>query len=97
MAGAAEDGVGGLRRRPGVRGDEGAQRRGAPHRPLRAIPPVGRPCPPAVLPDVYTYVTHGRGILGSSGAYNKRHRRLCGPPFRSPALLRRFGDVVVER
>ena len=42
-------------------------------------------------------MTHGKGILGSSGDYNRRHRRLCQPPFRSKELLARFGEVVVAR
>ncbi|PRW33565.1 cytochrome P450 [Chlorella sorokiniana] len=49
------------------------------------------------LPDIYSWVTHGKGLLGSQGDYNRRHRKLCGPPFRSADLLRSFGDVVVER
>ncbi|WIA42697.1 hypothetical protein OEZ86_008649 [Tetradesmus obliquus] len=49
------------------------------------------------LPDIYKYVTHEKGILGSQGAYNDRHRRLCAPPFRNKAQLERFADVVVQR
>lgn len=49
------------------------------------------------LPDIYKWVTHEKGILGSSGEYNRRHRKLVGPPFRSAALLGRFADVVVDR
>eukprot|EP00884_Botryococcus_braunii_P015417 jgi/Botrbrau1/2559/Bobra.0079s0045.1 len=49
------------------------------------------------LPDIYKWVTHEKGILGSQGAYNKRHRQLCQPPFRSPALLATFADVIVQR
>jgi len=40
---------------------------------------------------------HGRGILGSQGKYNRKHRQLCQPPFRSPALLDRFCGTIVER
>ncbi|GIL78304.1 hypothetical protein Vretifemale_7752 [Volvox reticuliferus] len=49
------------------------------------------------LPDIYTYVTHGKGILGSQDEYNARHRRLCSGPFRNRAQLQRFSNVVVER
>lgn len=49
------------------------------------------------LPDIYKFVTHEKGLLGSGGDYNRRHRRLCGPPFRSGELLRKFGEVVVDR
>ncbi|EFJ41317.1 cytochrome P450 [Volvox carteri f. nagariensis] len=49
------------------------------------------------LPDIYTYVTHGKGILGSQDEYNARHRRLCSGPFRSRTQLQRFSKVVVER
>ena len=34
------------------------------------------PC--ADLPDIYSWVTHGKGLLGSQGDYNRRHRKLCG-------------------
>jgi hypothetical protein len=47
--------------------------------------------------DIYKWVTHEKGILGSQGSYNKRHRQLCQPPFRSPALLASFADVIVQR
>ncbi|PNW87838.1 hypothetical protein CHLRE_01g003850v5 [Chlamydomonas reinhardtii] len=49
------------------------------------------------LPDIYTYVTHGKGILGSQDEYNARHRRLCSGPFRNKWQLQRFSSVVVER
>ncbi|GLI63266.1 hypothetical protein VaNZ11_006170 [Volvox africanus] len=49
------------------------------------------------LPDIYTYITHGKGILGSQDDYNARHRRLCSGPFRNRAQLQRFSHVVVER
>jgi len=49
------------------------------------------------LPDVYSFVAGGRGILGSQGRFNRRHRQLCAPPFRSPALLERFAADVVDR
>ncbi|KXZ42915.1 hypothetical protein GPECTOR_111g248 [Gonium pectorale] len=49
------------------------------------------------LPDIYAYVTHGKGILGSQDEYNARHRRLCSGPFRNRAQLQRFSSVVVQR
>lgn len=51
----------------------------------------------ALFQDIYKYVTHEKGILGSQGDYNKRHRSLCQPPFRSKQQLERFADVVVQR
>ncbi|GFR44798.1 hypothetical protein Agub_g6133, partial [Astrephomene gubernaculifera] len=49
------------------------------------------------LPDIYAYVTHGKGLLGSQDEYNARHRRLCSGPFRNRAQLQRFSSVVVDR
>jgi hypothetical protein len=49
------------------------------------------------LQDIYKYVTHEKGLLGSQGAYNARHRKLCQPPFRNKPQLERFADVVVQR
>lgn len=54
------------------------------------------PCEP-VAQDIYKYVTHEKGLLGSQGDYNARHRRLCAPPFRNKQQLQRFADVVVQR
>lgn len=59
-----------------------------------------RCCIPATLThlqDIYKYVTHEKGLLGSQGDYNARHRRLCAPPFRNKQQLQRFADVVVQR
>ena len=47
--------------------------------------------------DIYKFVTHEKGILGSQGEYNRRHRKLCQPPFRSPQLLQDFASIVVHR
>ena len=47
--------------------------------------------------DIYKFVTHEKGILGSQDEYNRRHRKLCQPPFRSPQLLQEFASVVVHR
>jgi hypothetical protein len=47
--------------------------------------------------DIYTWITHGKGILGSQGDYNAKHRRLCAPPFRNNTLLKRFSSVITER
>eukprot|EP00240_Pyramimonas_obovata_P000733 CAMPEP_0118932954 /NCGR_PEP_ID=MMETSP1169-20130426/10801_1 /TAXON_ID=36882 /ORGANISM="Pyramimonas obovata, Strain CCMP722" /LENGTH=583 /DNA_ID=CAMNT_0006875663 /DNA_START=463 /DNA_END=2215 /DNA_ORIENTATION=+ len=49
------------------------------------------------LPDVYTYVTDGKGILGSGGAYNKKHRKMCTPFFQANTILRSVSGVVGER
>ncbi|CAI7819201.1 unnamed protein product, partial [Closterium sp. NIES-54] len=46
------------------------------------------------LPAVYEYVTHGKGILGSQGEYNRAHRRMCQPPFMRPNLLDAFSDTI---
>ncbi|CAI5996367.1 unnamed protein product [Closterium sp. NIES-64] len=43
---------------------------------------------------VYEYVTHGKGILGSQGEYNRAHRRMCQPPFMRPNLLDAFSDTI---
>jgi hypothetical protein len=56
-----------------------------------------RPCFSTPLQDIYKYVTHEKGLLGSQGDYNARHRRLCAPPFRNKQQLQRFADVVVQR
>jgi hypothetical protein len=47
--------------------------------------------------DIYKYVTHEKGILGSQGDYNQRHRRLCAPPFRNKHQLEAFAEIVVQR
>jgi len=49
------------------------------------------------LPDIYKWVTHEKGILGSQDDYNARHRRLCQPPFRSKSVLNRFSGVISKR
>jgi hypothetical protein len=49
------------------------------------------------LPDIYKWVTNEQGILGSQGTYNRKHRRLCQPTFRRPALLEDFADVISAR
>mmetsp|Transcript_33372 Transcript_33372/g.86576 ORF Transcript_33372/g.86576 Transcript_33372/m.86576 type:complete len:592 (+) Transcript_33372:398-2173(+) len=49
------------------------------------------------LPDIYKWVTAEKGILGSQGSYNRKHRRLCQPTFRRPALLEGFSDVIAAR
>lgn len=49
------------------------------------------------LPAVYNMVYEGKGILGSEGAYNRRHRSLCQAPFLSTKLLRIFSNVITDR
>lgn len=49
------------------------------------------------LPDIYKWVTNEKGILGSQGNYNKRHRMLCQPTFRKPSLLDSFSAVVASK
>lgn len=49
------------------------------------------------LPDIYKYVTHEKGILGSQGAYNRKHRQLCQAPFAQNKWLRQFAGVIVAR
>jgi hypothetical protein len=49
------------------------------------------------LQDIYKYVTHEKGILGSQDDYNARHRRLCQPAFRNKQQLQSFADVMVSR
>ena len=47
--------------------------------------------------DVYKFATHEKGILGSQGAYNSKHRRMCSPPFRLPSLLKQFSPIITDR
>merc|ERR1719199_1455179 len=49
------------------------------------------------LPDVYAYVTKGKGILGSGGQYNKQQRKMCMPFFQTAPILERYSQVVVDR
>lgn len=49
------------------------------------------------LPDVYAYVTDGKGILGSGGDYNKQQRKMCMPFFQAIPMLKQYSDVVVDR
>ncbi len=58
--------------------------------------PLGHPTCIACA-DIYKWVTHEKGILGSQDDYNARHRRLCQPPFRSKAVLQRFSGVISDR
>lgn len=44
------------------------------------------------LPDVYKFATQGKGILGSSGKFNKEHRAMCKGPFQSKRILRQFAE-----
>eukprot|EP00897_Mesotaenium_endlicherianum_P009449 jgi/Mesen1/8532/ME000482S07990 len=46
------------------------------------------------LPAVYEHVTHGKGILGSQGEYNRVHRKLCQPPFMRPQQLQHFASAI---
>jgi hypothetical protein len=55
------------------------------------------PCLNFGMQDIYKYVTHEKGLLGSQGEYNRRHRSLCQPAFRNKAQLDRFAEVVVQR
>jgi len=48
------------------------------------------------LPAVYEMVYEGKGILGSEGEYNKKHRSLCQAPFLSTKLLRIFSIGMVK-
>eukprot|EP00850_Spirogloea_muscicola_P015455 SM000118S25598 [mRNA] locus=s118:217470:221209:- [translate_table: standard] len=49
------------------------------------------------LPAIYEYVTHGKGILGSQGEYNRQHRKMCQPPFLLKKQLQRFTQVIVDK
>ncbi|CAI5482744.1 unnamed protein product [Closterium sp. Yama58-4] len=70
--------------------------------PFCRLPVLPSPLPPSLshgvrLPSpqaVYEYVTHGKGILGSQGEYNRAHRRMCQPPFMRPNLLDAFSDTI---
>mmetsp|Transcript_38457 Transcript_38457/g.46399 ORF Transcript_38457/g.46399 Transcript_38457/m.46399 type:complete len:587 (+) Transcript_38457:385-2145(+) len=49
------------------------------------------------LPEIYAFVTDDKGILGSSGSYNRQHRKMCMPFFQKKSALQKFAGVVVER
>lgn len=72
------------------------------------------------LPDIYRYITHDKGILGSqgerrkapflasldaelgavagsSGDYNRQHRKMCHPAFHRHDILERFATIVTDR
>lgn len=70
-----------------------------PPHPLTPLPRTTHhhPLTPPFRQDIYKYVTHEKGILGSSGEYNRRHRKLVHPPFRTRCSLAQFGDLAVER
>eukprot|EP00898_Chlorokybus_atmophyticus_P004687 jgi/Chlat1/5219/Chrsp33S05189 len=48
------------------------------------------------LPDIYNFVFHDKGILGSQGEYNRRHRKMCQPPFLNALQLQRFAQSIVD-
>eukprot|EP00245_Coleochaete_scutata_P018247 TRINITY_DN938_c0_g1_i1.p1 TRINITY_DN938_c0_g1~~TRINITY_DN938_c0_g1_i1.p1 ORF type:complete len:640 (+),score=112.42 TRINITY_DN938_c0_g1_i1:319-2238(+) len=49
------------------------------------------------LPGVYEYVTHGKGILGSQGEYNRQHRKMCQPPFRNLSQIKTFTNSIADK
>eukprot|EP00899_Mesostigma_viride_P023217 jgi/Mesvir1/407/Mv11298-RA.1 len=49
------------------------------------------------LPAVYTYVFENKGILGSQGEYNRRHRFLCQPPFLRGQYLLNFSSMITSK
>eukprot|EP00210_Caulerpa_lentillifera_P007260 g6946.t1 len=49
------------------------------------------------LPDIYRFITEGKGILCSQGEYNRKHRAMCQPTFHSKPLLKKFSEKVVRK
>jgi len=49
------------------------------------------------LPDVYSYITEGKGILGSTGKYNQKHRAMCKPPFQKTNILKDFAGTASSK
>lgn len=64
----------------------------------RVASPRPRPKPPMTparalpLPP-----SGGSGILASQGATNRKHRRICQPPFASPKSVQGFADTCARR
>lgn len=48
------------------------------------------------LPDIYRFITDGKGILCSQGEYNRKHRAMCQPTFHNRPLLKGFSEKVVR-
>jgi len=46
------------------------------------------------LPDIYKFATEEKGILGSSGAFNKKHRKMCKGPFQNKKILKNFATAT---
>uniref|UniRef100_A0A7S4DFN2 Cytochrome P450 n=4 Tax=Lotharella globosa TaxID=91324 RepID=A0A7S4DFN2_9EUKA len=46
------------------------------------------------LPDIYRFATQGKGILGSTGEFNLKHRKMCKAPFTSKRYLKLFADTT---
>ena len=47
--------------------------------------------------DIYKFATNGKGILGSQGEYNRKHRAMCQPTFHCAPVLKRFATVLVDK
>eukprot|EP00746_Dinoflagellata_sp_MGD_P024999 gnl/MRDRNA2_/MRDRNA2_158738_c0_seq1.p1 gnl/MRDRNA2_/MRDRNA2_158738_c0~~gnl/MRDRNA2_/MRDRNA2_158738_c0_seq1.p1 ORF type:complete len:684 (+),score=96.86 gnl/MRDRNA2_/MRDRNA2_158738_c0_seq1:185-2053(+) len=48
------------------------------------------------LPDIYRFATESKGILGSSGAFNKKHRAMCKGPFTSLRYMQQFAETTTQ-
>eukprot|EP00958_Prasinococcus_capsulatus_P021688 scaffold2977_cov383-Prasinococcus_capsulatus_cf.AAC.3 len=50
-----------------------------------------------LLPDAFRYVTKYKGLTGSQGEYNRKHRQMCQKPFMNQTSIRNFAEVITER
>uniref|UniRef100_A0A7S0DFN7 Cytochrome P450 n=1 Tax=Amorphochlora amoebiformis TaxID=1561963 RepID=A0A7S0DFN7_9EUKA len=48
------------------------------------------------LPEIYKFATQEKGILGSSGDYNQKHRKMCKGPFTSKRFLETFAESITS-
>jgi len=49
------------------------------------------------LPDIYKFATQGKGILGSTGEFNQKHRKMCKAPFTQKRFLKQFAEATTEK
>lgn len=49
------------------------------------------------MPDIYVFAVNGKGILGSQGEFNKKHRSMCQPFFNSKSSLKLLSEGIVKR
>jgi len=49
------------------------------------------------LPDIYRFATQGKGILGSTGEFNLKHRKMCKAPFTQKRFLQQFAEITAAK